>query len=345
MRRRVFAPLILIILARPHALHAQAEVIKGTVVADSGNAVYSADVYVTRAGDRLTQLAHTDSLGHYSTRFEKGVGDYLVNVRAIGYKPLRKRITRAGTDSVIVADFTLQTQAVEVAAIVATAKRQKPARENQGVGVQQGSNEQVAQGVNGALSPDQAGDINSMAANIPGILPTPGGASALGLPADQNSVQMNGLDFAGGTVPRDAHMMTRVATSSFDPSRGGFSAAQVSVELAPGGIFSSRRAHITADAPQLQFGDAYARALGEEYRGVSLSTAADGEMVRDKWYYNVSFESKNRAADYESLLSADNALLTMSGVAPDSAHRVVSALQTVGVPTVFGVPSTRSTSQ
>ena len=321
------------------------EFIRGRIVGDSARPVHAADVYVTRAPDRLTQVAHTDSLGRFSIRFDHGTGDYLVNVRAIGYKPLRKRFTRTGADSVIVADITLQTEAVALAPVVATASRLRPSREG-GMRTQEGSDEKIAgSGVPAGLSPDQAGDINAIAANIPGITLTPNGASALGLGADQNSVTMNGLNFGGGTVPRDARTNTRVSTSTYDPARGGFSGAQIAVDLSPGNMFSNRRGHITLDAPQLQFGDPYARALGEEYRGLTTSLAADGEMYRDKWYYNVSFQSKNRAADYGSLLSADNSLFTLSGVTPDSARRLVSALQSVGVPATSGVPGSRSTNQ
>jgi hypothetical protein len=345
VNKTIFAAVTL--LAVPSALYGQVEIIRGRVVADSGHAVHAADVYATRAPDRETKLARTDSLGNFSIRFENGTGDYLINIRAIGYKALRKRVVRASADSVIAASFTLQTEAVAVAAVVATAARLRPPREGDRLSTQQGSNEQIAgSGVHGALSPDQAGDVNAIASNLPGMIPTPGGgASTLGLPADQNSVLMNGMNFGGGTIPRDARTTTRVSTSSFDPARGGFSAAQISVDLAPGGILSNRRGHVTLDAPQLQFSDPYTRALGEEYRGLTASLALDGEIRRDKWFYNVSFQSKNRTADYTSLLDANDEVLGESGIAPDSAAMLTAALQAIGIPTLGGVPGARRNDQ
>jgi hypothetical protein len=334
------------LLAAPRVLYGQAEIIRGRVVADSGQAVHAADVYATRAPDRETKLARTDSLGNFSVRFEDGTGDYLINIRAIGYKPLRKRVRRERADSIIDVAFTMQTEAVAVAAVVATAARLRPMREGDRLSTQQGSNEQIAgSGVNGALSPDQAADINAIASNLPGMMVTPNGASALGLPADQNSVLMNGMNFGGSAIPRDAKTTTRVSTSTFDPARGGFSGAQISVDLAPGGIFSNRRGHVTLDAPQLQFSDAYTRALGEEYRGLTASAAADGEIQRDKWFYNASFQSKSRTADYTSLLDANDQLLAESGIAPDSAALVAAALHAMGIPVMESVPGARRNDQ
>ena len=324
------------VLVVPNDLRGQAETIRGRVTADSGRAVAGADVSVTRAPDRLILTARTDSLGHFTVRFDQGTGDYLVGITALGYKQFRRRLTRAGNDTTLLIDAVLIPQALDVAPVVASAQRQRPAREG-GMTTDAAANERISDGVVGALGPDQAGDLAAIAATIPGILPTANGASALGLPADQNSTLMNGMNFSGGSVPRDAKVRTRIATSAYDPSRGGFSGAQISVDLSEGSIFSARRGHVTLDAPQMQYGDRVAQQLGGEFTSFALSASADGEAIRDTWFYNVSVEARKRNADAPSLLNAHPDVLTLSGVAPDSAARLLSALGTLGLPAGVGI--------
>src|SRR5207249_8179039 len=62
----------------------------------------------------------------------------------------------------------------------------------------------------GALTAAQMGDLAAMAASLPGVVFIPGtngdpsGFSVLGLGADQNSQTLNGMDFGGANIPRDA---------------------------------------------------------------------------------------------------------------------------------------------
>ena len=57
---------------------------------------------------------------------------------------------------------------------------------------------------------DVLGDLSAMAATLPGITLIPGadgaasGISVLGLGADQNNITLNGLNFSGTDLPRDA---------------------------------------------------------------------------------------------------------------------------------------------
>src|SRR5207302_6112471 len=99
------------------------------------------------------------------------------------------------------------------------------------------------------LAPDQAGDLAAIGALGTGIMPVTGGISVLGLGASQNSITLNGVAFAASDIPRDAATRVRVTTSSYDPSIGWFSGARTQVDLVPGDLFTTRTAHLTADAP------------------------------------------------------------------------------------------------
>jgi hypothetical protein len=61
-----------------------------------------------------------------------------------------------------------------------------------------------------------------MAASMPGVQLIPGadgaanGFSVLGVGADQNSTTLNGMNFGGASLPRDANVSTSVATTPYD---------------------------------------------------------------------------------------------------------------------------------
>ena len=61
---------------------------------------------------------------------------------------------------------------------------------------------------------------------------------------DQNNITLNGLNFSGTDLPRDATTQTRVSTSTFDPSRGGFSGAQISLRTNSGSNYVTRSMHL-----------------------------------------------------------------------------------------------------
>lgn len=358
--RRVFRPVVLVavvavvaaspITAPVGAIGAQApvpavavrhEIVRGTITGAAATPLEGADVIVTRAPDRAFKSGRTGAAGTYTIDWPDGTGDYLVHVAAVGYETFRKRVTRVGDDTVFVVDAALKpvVKAQELGPVVTTARKPKPDR-NPAFGADVGASEQMSGGMVGKLAPDVAGDLAGIAATLPGVTPTNGGISVLGLGADQNSTTLNGMSFAGADIPRDANSRVRVSASAYDPSRGWFSGANTNVELAPGNLFGGRRSHVTLDAPSLQYTDPISAHLGQRFSGGNVSLGADGEMIQDKWYYNVGVQGGRRMADVASLLSADNSLLQHAGVAPDSATRFLSLLRAAQIPlTARSVPS------
>src|SRR4029453_9310947 len=111
----------------------------------------------------------------------------------------------------------------------------------------------------GALSADQLGDLAAMAASLPGVTYIPGvdgdpaGYSVLGLTADQNNTTLNGLDFGGSNIPRDAAVSSSLVTAPYDVSRGGFSGAQFSLRTFGSSNFIRRNNSLNLDDPALQW--------------------------------------------------------------------------------------------
>ncbi len=327
------------------------EVVRGTVtgapapgIQGPNKPLAGLDVIVTRGPDRAFKSAKTDASGAYSIDWPDGTGDYLVHVAAPGYETFRKRVTRAGSDTVYIVDAVLRpTAPQQLGPVVTTARRPRPDR-NPAFGADVGASEQLSGGLIGKLPPDVDGDLAAIAATMPGVTQTNGGISVLGLGADQNSTTLNGMSFAGSDIPRDANTRVRVSASAYDPSRGWFSGANTNVELQPGSLFGGRRAHVTLDAPSFQYTDPVSAGLGQRFTNGNLSLGADGELVEDKWYYNMGVQGGRKAATVTSLGSANADLLEHAGVSSDSAARFMSLLRSAGVPlTLSGLPSSAIT--
>jgi hypothetical protein len=330
---------------QPPAYQLHRDVIRGRVTTDSGVAIAGAEIAVTMAPDRNTQFATSDSGGRYEVVFERGTGDYLVHVAAPTRLAFRKRVTRTGADSVFTVDAVLKPAVQQLAAVQVQARRQRPARDGGSMGLSVGAAEQVSNGVNGRIAPDQAGNLDAIASSMPGVTATPGGGiSVLGLPPSQNSTMLNGLAFGGGSVPRGASTNTRVATSMYDPARGGFSGALTQITLSPGGQYTQRRGYLTLDAPQMQSADVVARRSGAKYGALDLNVGTEGSTNFDRWVYNGGLEYKRQAADAVSLTDADVDVLEHAGVARDSVTRLFGALNALGIPLDgASVPSSRIT--
>jgi hypothetical protein len=335
---RAALPLALFLLAAPLAAQQPAparhpETLRGRVTTDSGAPIPGAVVNVTMGPDRVVKTDTARADGRWSVAFPDGTGDYLVHVAAPNRIALRKRVTRAAdTDSVYTIDAALKSSVQQLSAVRVQARKPKPERRGSselGAGV--GESERDVEGVYGALTPDQQGDLAAMAATTPGILAGPNGISAFGL-AGQNAVTLGGLAFSGSDLPRDVRTNTRVVSSTYDPALGWFGGARVAMELATGGLFSSRRAHLTLDAPALQYTDAVGARLGQRSTSLQGSAGGEGPFHDDRLGYAWGAQVSRRTQPAPSLLDAAPDALRAAGVSPDSTARLVSLLGRAGIP-------------
>lgn len=334
---------VLLVSSSWHQLQAQArhDIIRGRVVSDSGRVIRAADVIVTRTSDRATKTTVSGADGTYSVDWPDGTGDYALTVSATGFKAASLHVVRSGADSVLVADVRLSAVAQRLAPVVTQARRPVPDRDPTSFGAGGVDASTVAQNAARRLPPDQAGDLDAIAAMLPGVTPvTGGGISVMGLGPGQNSVTMNGLAFSGSDIPRDATTRVRVLTSTYDPSNGWFSGAQTVVDLVLGGQFTSRTSHLTLDAPAAQYTDHVSARSGQRYTNLNASLGGNGPLADGKWAYNFGVQGGRKSSDVSSILTADSDLLQHAGVAPDSAARFLSLLGQAHIPTsIGGLPS------
>ncbi len=319
------------------------ETVRGRVTTDSGKAVIGATVVVTRGPDRLSQNTTTDSAGNYRVRFDPGTGDYLVYVAFTGLKSARRRVQRQGSEREIVANFVLAVDVALLAAQKVTADR--PVRASNSISPTQpetGSSEKYSDGVNGAISPTIAGDLNALAATLPNVTLTPSGISILGSDPASTLTTLNGMNLPGGSIPRAARTETRVTGTTYDATRGGFTGANVDVRLGPGSrSYERQNGFVTFDPRSLQYSDPTTRSLGTTSGGVRASFGADGELIRRALTYNVAIDVARSTADAATLIDADAEALLRAGASPDSVARIIALSTPLGLVSGPSIPNNR----
>jgi hypothetical protein len=320
-------------------------VIRGRVTTDSGVAIPAADIIVTVAPTAEVLSEKSDSAGHFRVVVSKPTGEYLLYVGALGRKAFRQRVTIIAPDTVATITVRLARVVAVIAGVRVQATKARP-RTTLGLDGRAGTDgtDKTFDGVTGQLSPDQQGALDAMAATVPGLSSTGGSISAFGLGSDANATVLNGLAFAGNDLPRDAKTTTRFRTSTWDPTAGGFSGVQTSVSLAPGGNVTSRKGHISLDAPALQYTDPAVARAGR-YTSLAFDEGGVGALQLDKLYYNIGLKVARQTTPVQSVLTADPGVLTRAGLAPDSAARALAVATALGVPVNGGGnPGARTTS-
>lgn len=321
-----------------------ADTIRGVVSAQGGPGLPGAQIIITRGPDRAVFRTNSDQGGRYQVVVDSGTGDYLVYIAApptVHVPTFRKRVTRARPqERVFIVDAVLDRQAAapQLETVTVRESKPKPTREDDRVAALSGA-ESAEASVAAALMPDQRGDLNAVGGTMPGVTPTSGGFSVLGLPTSQNTVTLNGLAFPSSSMPRDAMTVRRLVTSTYDPSRGWFSGADTRVTLSHDFLFSGTYATSSLERPWLQGGDAFAAKTGQRYGNVIQSAGAIGFLADERLSYNVSAQLSRRTAAMSTLDDGDVAVLGRVGVTLDDARAVVRSADSLRVPVrVSGVP-------
>ena len=335
---------LLLLAAFPATSTAQVtDTLRGRVTTDSGAAIVGAEVVATRAPDRAFKSDSTDAAGNYQIIFAQGTGDYLLHVAALGRETLRFRLKRVANETTLTHDFQLKSSVQKLETVTVQAEAAKPERD-EGLIAQPGESGRYTDGVTSAIPSDLRGNIAAAAATVPGVTVTPNGISVLGLDPAQSRTTLNGMSFGGADIPRNVITYTHVSTSAYDPSLGWFSGAQVDVNLGEGGLFTRMPMSVTVDAPALQYTDRTSRALGQRFSNVIAALGGSGGFRDDKMSYNTGLDIARRTSGFTSLDRAGADLLERSGVALDSAARLVGILSGKGIPIETGARSDNRTS-
>ncbi len=322
----------------PRQLRAQVDVIRGRVTSVEGQPLEGVRVTATSIPGNVTRTTRTDSRGSFQIAFPGGQGDYMMGYALVGFAFRQFEIKRTVDQDVLIADTRLQ--AMQLDTVVTTAPvQQRVNRYNANTPDVSGTERQVA---NSSLPPELQGNLSAIAASLPGVTLLPGidggpdGFGVLGLGADANTTTLNGLNFGGDGLPRDANVSASLTTSPFDPSRGGFSGGNLNLRSGSGSNFKNRGMSLVTNTPQTQWTDRAARALGTEYTSISLGGLASGPIKYNKAFYNVSYQVDVNARDNQTLLNTSALGLQTAGVAFDSVSRFLGILDQRGIPRLGG---------
>jgi hypothetical protein len=314
----------------------QADVIRGRITGPDSAAIEGVTITVTSISGNVSRTAKTDRNGRYTVTFPSGDGDYMVKVAALGYGAKNFEIKRAADEDILIADARLSKVGAILDAVQVRAERQKVDRNQPPPPDISGTETPLN---NQAVPANLMGDLAAMAASLPGVQSVPGqdgsadGYSVLGLGADQNNATLNGMQFGGSSLPRDASVSSSLITSPYDVSRGGFSGGQLSLRTRSGSNFKTRGMSLNVDAPQMQWSDRAAQSLGQEYTNVSLGGTVSGPLKYDKAFYNMSYQLGRRASDLQTLLNTNASGFEAIGLSSDSVTRLLSILNTARIPT------------
>ena len=345
LRRLLFivAAALVPAVACSHKAHAQAaDVIRGRVTGPDSAAIESVVVTATSISGNVTRTARTDRNGRFTLTFPGGDGDYMVSFAALGFAAKRFEVKRAADEDILVADTRLARIGTILDPVKITAERQKVQRNDVQPDVS-GTEKSLN---NSAVPANLMGDLAAMAASLPGVQSVPGsdgsgdGYSVLGLGSDQNNATLNGLNFGGSSLPRDASVSNSLITSPYDVSRGGFSGAQMSLRTRAGSNFMTRGMSLNVDAPQLQWTDRASQSLGQKYSNYSLGGTVSGPIKFDKSFYNIAYQLGRRSNDLQTLLNTDSRGLQAASVSADSVSRLLAILNGAKVPLSVGTPPT-----
>ena len=152
------------------------------------------------------------------------------------------------------------------------------------------------------LAPDQAGDLTAIAAMLPGVALASGGISVARPAAEPEQRHHERPGIRGKRRAARRGDAASRASVHVRPSNGWFSGAQTAVDLVVGGQFTQRSAHLTLDAPSLQYTDRVSAQSGQRYTNMNASVGGSGQLLRDGWAYNYGLQGGRKSADVASLL-------------------------------------------
>ena len=323
--------------AAPSVARAQADIIRGRVTGPDSLPIANVVVTATSISGGVNRTARTDRDGRFTITFPGGDGDYMVNFAALGYAARRFQVKRVADEDFLVADARLQRVNTVLDAVEVVGERQRP-RRNDATPDASGT-ERIITSTD--VPANLLGDLAAMAATLPGVQGITNedgtsGYSVLGLGADQNTTTLNGMSFGGSQLPRDAAITTSLVTSPYDVSRGGFSGAQMNIRTRAGSNFVARTNSLNFDSPAMQWSDAAAQSLGQEYSNASLGGLLSGPIVYDKAFYSMSYQLGRRSTGFQTLLTTDPVGLKAAGVATDSANRLLGIMAGRQIPAATG---------
>ena len=310
------------------------DVIVGRITASDGNPLDNAAVAATSLTTGQVRTVTTGVDGRFALVFADGGGRYTLRVRRLGFAPAVVSLERRAEADRIAANVSLVPVAATLQQVTVTARQTA----GDSAGFSAGTGRSLSQELVERLPLIDPGDLTAIASLVPGVVATAAtdttaaAISVGGQRPTQNHVTLDGLTFRPASVPRDAIRATKVATSTYDVSKGQFSGGEIESSTKSG--TNKTEAALTFDGQDeaLQAGAAPTASFSREYSLDRLSGSVAGPIARDRLFAIASFEVSRRTNPIAYLLTADPLTDQRIGIAPDSLRRLLQLVSGYGLP-------------
>lgn len=312
-------------LGWPAQLAAQGRISGRVLDREQGTPIVAAVVRVSAGTDAATGT--TDAQGRYSLPLPGGGGAITVRAERLGYLALSAVIPRDETaGGVVWRDLRLTAQAVGLAGVTA---RQPRLRRQETPPRAPGGNDETRASWLETNFPLDAGDLDALAAQQPGVHTAEGGLSFFAQDPSQTRMTLDGARFGASTLPQEAIGSTSVTGSTYDPARGQFSGGLVAASTLSGSNLFGGALRTRVGPPQLQW---RGQGSGQPETSVVYGDAgAGGPILPGRLYWFGAASAMRRSTPTVALENAEARLLAGLGVDPDSAARFAGLLRDAGL--------------
>ncbi len=307
------------------------EIVRGLVRDTTRHPVAGAQVTITGRQTGLVRTVRTRDDGSFTAVFESDQQFHVV-VRQVGYLPATSDAERSGLSPVIVMpDMILSYSPYLLNDIVTTAYHSRPVPIRGHARSVGGAASDRAHDAVFLLDPS---DLAALAATTPGVVATgDSGFSVLGADPTQNAVQVDGLTFGGGHLPRDAIGKETLVVSTYDPANGQFAGGLLAVTTKEGSQHFGGIIRPQLADPHLAWADPRAGG-GVVPRLFTLSGYLTGPLHTHNGEWRVSADVTRSDAIDASLSNSRPSALRALGISFDTLAVVDSALGALGAPRV-----------
>lgn len=300
----------------------------------AGTPVTAFEVLVTGLSTRETVPGVRFATGVQATIRLDTLG-YMVRVSATGFVTALQRLgpssTQPSARTVRVLLQRAEASGVALDAFRIQASRPKPSRNDNGTA---GSLDTRRSAAGGSVDPTEANAVGTVAAGFSNVQSTVDGLSVFGLPGNQSTVTLNGLQFSDAALPRNLSTSVRLLSNVFDPAKGWYSGAETQITIDPGQTYATRQATVSRS-------EASTTALATGQRGARsgrtvVGLGASGITWRDRLSYNGALDVDLASRPIVTLENASAAEWVLSGGSPSAARSTLDAGQRLGLTSAAG---------
>src|SRR4051812_16948054 len=269
----------------------EADVITGKIVGSDGKPVMGARVEAMQVESEITHSVLTNNQGRYLILFPDGTGNYVVRVTMLGMAPLEQALTREADEELLVANLTMQPQAIPIPGFTVRAPLPVQGQAGQAGEVTTDLPQELVDRLPltdldpSTLAQLTAGVVSTSADSLTGKT----GFSVAGMSELLNQITLDGvvLGSDGVEVPEAGVRRTQITTSTYDVSRGGFAGGQVAMTTARGNNRGSGTLTYRLDDDALELQRSPTTNAFTRY---NLGGSWGGPLARNKLFYNMSFQ-------------------------------------------------------